>query len=74
MERMPTTTKGEGPAIECSRAVDQYRKAHPGASWLEIFENVPNHYSHHRSLAQAMKQVTERRTSGAVTVEEGIPT
>jgi len=33
-----------------------YRKQHPGASWRETFENVPNHYSNFRSMHRALAE------------------
>lgn len=50
---MPTVA-GDGPAIRVTAAVDAYLEAHPGASWKEIFANVPNHYAHARSMAGAL--------------------
>lgn len=36
--------------------IKDYVRAHPSASWREIFENVHTHYSNHTSLAGAMSQ------------------
>lgn len=52
---------GHGPAQECERAIESYRADHPSASWQEVYENVPNHYAHARSMQSAMRMVRERR-------------
>lgn len=45
---------GCGPAQFVGKLVEDYIKNNPKAGWLEIFNNVPNHYSNHKSLACAM--------------------
>jgi len=52
---------GCGPARECAARVEDYRRAHPGASWPEIFRAVPNHYAHAASLRAAMENAAKRR-------------
>lgn len=54
------TLEGEGPAQLCYAAVQRYKKAHPKATWREIFSNVPNHYSSYRSMSGAMAGVELR--------------
>lgn len=53
--------KGEGPAQDVDRAIAEYRAEHPKATWQEVFENVPNHYAHARSMAGAMGKLRCRR-------------
>jgi len=48
--------KGHGPAQQVKRRVIEYRKEHPKATWKELFENVPNHYSSYRSMCTSMNQ------------------
>lgn len=36
-------------------SIKDYVRAHPTASWQEIFDNVHTHYSDHRSLAGCMR-------------------
>lgn len=55
------TLAGEGPAIDCHARVQEYKAAHPKATWKEIFENVPNHYASPKSLAGSMAKVEFRR-------------
>lgn len=50
---MPTV-KGDGPAIRVASAVTAYLREHPGASWKEIYHNVPNHYAHAASMRGAL--------------------
>ena len=45
---------GCGPAQAVYQMVESYVKNHPKARWKEIYENIPNHYSNHKSLACAM--------------------
>lgn len=45
---------GNGPAQECKRRVEAYLKGHPAAGWKELFENVPNHYAHAKSMQGAL--------------------
>lgn len=47
--------KGIGPAQDVKRRVDQYRLNHPKATWKEIFNNVPNHYSNHKNMYSALR-------------------
>lgn len=46
--------KGEGPAQNCKRRVNEYLKAHPNATWKEIFSKVQNHYSSAKSMQSAL--------------------
>jgi hypothetical protein len=46
--------KGEGPAQEVAKRVRAYKTNHPSARWIEIYENVPNYYCSHRSMANAL--------------------
>lgn len=48
--------KGVSAAAKELVGIEAYVRAHPDASWKEIFENVQNHYQDHRSLAGSMKQ------------------
>jgi len=50
------STKGKGPAQLCKQRVIEYRKEHPKATWKEIFQNVPNHYSSYRSMCTSLNQ------------------
>ena len=50
--------KSEGPAQECARRVHRYRRNNPGSRWIDIFENVDNHYSSMESMRGAL---TSRR-------------
>jgi len=47
---------GTGPAQSVAKDLREYLKAHPGAKWREIFEAVPNHYAHAKSMSQAMQR------------------
>ncbi len=49
--------KGEGPAQDVARAVKAYIKDNNPANWLEVFENVPNHYAHKQSFQGVMNRV-----------------
>jgi hypothetical protein len=48
------TLKGIGPAQAVAAFIKGYVNEHPKAGWKEIYENVPNHYSNHKSMAGAM--------------------
>lgn len=52
---------GVGPARDCRRRVDEYLKAHPGAKWKEIYENVPNHYASFHSMQGALTTKLQMR-------------
>jgi len=56
---MPTLA-GDGPAQEVARRIDAYRAEHPQATWREIFESIPHHYSSARSLQSSMRQLRDR--------------
>ncbi len=46
--------KGEGPARDCMKRVEEYRAIHPKATWKDIFANVPNHYHSYKSMYGAL--------------------
>lgn len=46
--------KGEGPAQSVAQKVRDYIKANCPKTWQEVFENVPNHYAHARSMGGTM--------------------
>ena len=54
------TLRGLGPAQDCYRALTAYREAHPKATWVEIYREVPNHYANAKSMASAMSIVKDR--------------
>lgn len=45
---------GVGPAQDCKRRVDEYRKEHRSAGWGEVWLKVPNHYANAKSMAGAL--------------------
>lgn len=45
---------GVGPAQDCAKRVEAYRAVNPGASWKDIFANVPNHYANAKSMQGAL--------------------
>ena len=47
--------KGEGPAQCLLKEIQKYLELNPKAGWEEIYNNVPNHYSNFRSLANSMR-------------------
>lgn len=59
---MPTM-RGVGPAQAVYNQVQRYREQNPGASWDRIYQDVPNHYSHARSMQGAMRVVAEVRAA-----------
>jgi Holliday junction resolvase len=38
------------------KEIENYVRSHPDAKWKEIYDNVSNHYSNHKSMAGAMAQ------------------
>ncbi|GEM_PF-5308554 len=52
--------KGVGAAQETQRAVDEYRAAHPRATWKEIFAAVPSHYASAKNMYSALRSNQER--------------
>lgn len=50
--------KGEGPAQECAQRVLRYRQKNPDARWIDVFNNIENHYSSMESMRGAL---TSRR-------------
>ncbi len=61
---------GEGPAQDCQKRIDEYRKIHLNATWKEIYRNVPNHYSNVSSLYGAMRMARERKWRANQRVKE----
>ena len=47
--------KGEGPAQCLLKDIKKYLELNPKAGWEQIYNNVPNHYSNFRSLANSMR-------------------
>jgi hypothetical protein len=45
---------GVGPAQDCKRRVEAYKKENPEAGWGEIWLKVPNHYASAKSMAGAL--------------------
>ena len=61
--------EGRGPAQDCLKLVDEYRKSHPSATWREVFADVPNHYANPRSMAGAMsikRMLLDRRAKEVI--------
>ena len=52
--------KGVGIAQDVQRRVDEYRMAHPTATWKEIFANVPCHYNSYKNLYSSLRSNAER--------------
>ena len=46
--------------LECLARCSQYLKAHPGATWRELFKKVPNHYANLYSFSNSMRYRPER--------------
>ena len=46
--------EGRGPAQDCKARCDAYKVDHPGATWREMFVEVPNHYASHNSMWQSL--------------------
>lgn len=53
--------KGVGPAQDVERGIEQYREAHPKATWKELYDQVPNHYASAASMYCAMRMLEDRR-------------
>jgi len=49
------TLKGQGPRIECIKKVKEYLLNNPKASWKELYNNIPNHYCHSKSMNCALR-------------------
>ena len=47
--------KGEGIAQGVLKDIQEYLKINPKATWKEIYNNVPNHYSNYKSLSNSMR-------------------
>ena len=54
---------GVGVAQDVQRRVDQYRAAHPNATWKEIYENVPSHYDNFKNMYSSLRSNAERLAS-----------
>lgn len=52
--------KGVGTAQWVQAAVDEYKAAHPKATWKEIHANVPSHYRTHQNMYSALRSNAER--------------
>lgn len=52
---------GIGPAQDVFEAVTLFCERNPNASWQRIWEEVPNHYKHARSMQGAMRVVRQVR-------------
>lgn len=52
--------KGVGPAKTVNRLVEAYRMEHPRATWKELYDNVPNHYTSFSSMYGAMRLLKKR--------------
>lgn len=57
------TMRGIGPAQLVFDAVEKFIAENPRATWAEIFEAVPNHYAHARSMQGAMRVVRDVRAA-----------
>lgn len=55
------TMQGIGVAQAVYDAVVAFRAGNPAATWEEIYEEVPNHYAHARSMQGAMRNVGKNR-------------
>jgi len=51
---------GEGPAQDVARRIAKYREKHPKATWRELFEMIPHHYSSPHSMVGAMASLRDR--------------
>jgi hypothetical protein len=51
---------GIGVAQDVQRRVDEYRAAHPGATWKEIYSNVPSHYDSYKNMYSSLRSNAER--------------
>lgn len=47
-------TAGVGIAQAVARAIADYKRQNPSATWREIFQRVPNHYASHASMRGAL--------------------
>jgi hypothetical protein len=51
---------GIGVAQDVQRRVDGYRAANPGATWKEIYSNVPSHYDSYKNMYSSLRSNAER--------------
>jgi len=54
--------RGEGHAITVIGRVMDYLKEHPQASWAELYDRVPNHYAHPKSMRSAIEGKVNKKT------------
>jgi hypothetical protein len=54
---------GIGVAQDVQRRVDEYRVAHPKATWKEIYQNVPSHYDSFKNMYSSLRSNAERLAS-----------
>jgi len=47
--------KDKHPAVDTYNRIVDFLKQNPGASWDLVFQYVPNHYKHARSMMQSMR-------------------
>jgi len=48
--------KGIGPAIDVSKAVGEYYRRNPDATWKQVFVDIPNHYASPASMRQSLEK------------------
>jgi len=48
--------KGVSARIEVKKDVNKYREKNPKATWQEMFEKIPNHYSSYKSMRSAVSK------------------
>lgn len=49
----------KAPAREVYHAIRAHMKANPKATWDEVYQSIPNHYAHARSMMQSMRKYAE---------------
>lgn len=59
------TNRNRGPAQNVFDQIQKYLREHPGATWDELYREIPNHYSHPRSMQGAMRRVRDVRARRA---------
>ncbi len=52
---------GVGPAIDVEAIIKSYRRRHPKATWREMYEAIPNHYTSASSMRSALVNNRQRR-------------
>ena len=53
--------KGCGPAQTVRERIGEYLKENPGASWKDLYDNIPNHYANKNSMAGGMRSIEIRK-------------